>query len=299
MSNVMFRSSFRRRIISLLAVGLVLSSLAACSALRFGYSQAPSALYWWLDGYVDFTDEQTPRAREHIATFFSWHRKTQLPDYVALLGRARKEVLLHATHEQACGWAAESRVRIDTSLRQWVPSLVDAGRTLSEAQLQHMLKKFKEVNENLSNDFLQPDPERRRKAAVKRAVDRAESLYGSLHRGQRDLIAKGVEAGPFNPDLWMTERQQRQKDLLAILRAMPTMPPQEAAIAMTAWVESYQHSPRPAYLSYQQKLMQYNCELAAKIHNSTTEAQRLEAADRLKGWEDDLRSLATVAALVP
>ncbi len=299
MSNVMFCSSFRRRIISLLAVALVLSSLAACSVLRFGYSQAPSVLYWWLDGYVDFTDEQTPNAREHIATFFSWHRKTQLPDYVALLGRARKEVLLNATHDQACAWAEEARVRINTSLLQLVPSGVDVGRTLSEAQLQHMLKKFNEVNENLTNDFLQPDPEQRRKAALKRAVDRAESFYGSLHRAQRDLIAKGVEAGPFNPDLWMTERQQRQKDLLAILRALPKMPSQESSTAMVAWVESYQHSPRPAYLSYQQKLMQYNCELATKIHNSTTAAQRLAAADRLKGWEDDLRSLATVAALIP
>ena len=293
MSNVMFCSSFRRRIISLLAVGLVLSGLAACSALRFGYSQAPSVLYWWLDGYVDFTDEQTPKAREHISDFFSWHRKTQLPDYVALLGRARKEVLLNATHEQACGWAEEARVRIQTSLRHWVPSGVDVGRTLSEAQLQHMIKKFNEVNEKRSNDFLQPDLRQRRKAAVKRAVDRAESIYGSLHRGQRELIAKGIEASPFNPEAWMTERQQRQKDLLATLRALPHMSPPEASKAMTAWVDSYQHSPRPAYLSNQQQLMQYNCELAARIHNSTTAEQRATAADRLKGWEDDLRSLAT------
>jgi len=38
-------------------------------------------------------------------------------------------------------------------------------------------------------------------------------------------------------------------------------------------------------------LTEYNCALAAQLHNSTTPTQRGKARDNLKGWETDLRSL--------
>jgi hypothetical protein len=44
------------------------------------------------------------------------------------------------------------------------------------------------------------------------------------------------------------------------------------------------------------KLAEYNCGLAAQIHNATTAAQRQKARDTLKGWEEDLRSLVAPAS---
>ena len=33
--------------------------LTGCSALRFGYNQAPELAFWWLDGYADFDEVQS------------------------------------------------------------------------------------------------------------------------------------------------------------------------------------------------------------------------------------------------
>ena len=41
----------------IVALALALG-LAACSAVRLGYANLPDLAYWWLDGYVDFSDEQ-------------------------------------------------------------------------------------------------------------------------------------------------------------------------------------------------------------------------------------------------
>ena len=53
-----------------------------------------------------------------------------------------------------------------------------------------------------------------------------------------------------------------------------------------------QRSPRAEHAAYQQRLTQYNCSFAAELHNLTTPAQRSTAADKLRGWEEDLRALA-------
>ena len=54
-----------------------------------------------------------------------------------------------------------------------------------------------------------------------------------------------------------------------------------------------QRAPPGAYLNYQQRLIDYNCAVVAQLHNSTTGAQRQAARAKLKGWEQDLRALAT------
>jgi hypothetical protein len=38
-------------------LGLALA-LGGCSALRLSYNNAPTLLYWWLDGYADFDKSQ-------------------------------------------------------------------------------------------------------------------------------------------------------------------------------------------------------------------------------------------------
>ena len=52
----------------IIVVLLVLTGpwLTGCSALRLGYNNGPQLAWWWLDGYVDFSTEQTPAAKAAI-----------------------------------------------------------------------------------------------------------------------------------------------------------------------------------------------------------------------------------------
>ena len=47
---------------------------------------------------------------------------------------------------------------------------------------------------------------------------------------------------------------------------------------------------------YAERLADYNCNFASALHNTTSAAQRREAVKKLKGYEDDLRSLIAEAA---
>ena len=288
----------RFRIIS--ALILVLSLLNACSALRIGYSQAPELAYWYLDGYVDFNKTQTPKVREALTDWFKWNRSTQLPDYAALLAKAEVQLASSVTPAQACQWFDDVSSRFDVALARALPSLADVVLTATPEQLQHLEKRFAKGNKELLNDFAQPDPDDRQKAAVKRSVERAESLYGKLDDTQRERVSAAVSNSPFDVEMWVAERKARQQDVLQTVRRLLAEKAgnEQVQAAVRLLVERSRRSPRDNYAAYQQRLTQYNCGLAAQTHNFTTPAQRKFAAQKLKGWEGDLRALtaATVVA---
>ena len=79
---------FRRTLLRIIG-GLALAlGLVGCSMVKLGYNNLPEVAYWWLDGYVDFSEAQAPRAREALARLQQWHRSEELPRYVQWLREA-------------------------------------------------------------------------------------------------------------------------------------------------------------------------------------------------------------------
>jgi hypothetical protein len=296
--NIMRNSLFfRLRIIS--SVVLTLTLLSACSALRLGYSQAPELAYWWLDGYVDFNKSQTPKVREALTSWFKWNRSTQLPDYAALLAKAEVQLASNVTPAQACQWFDDVSARVEVALERALPDLAEVVLSATPEQLAYLEKSFAKRNKEILADYAQPTPEARHKAAVKRSVERAESIYGKLDDAQHERVAAAVAASPFDANLWVDERKARQQDVVQTVRRLlnEKASTEQVQAAVRVLVERSRRSPRDTYSGYQQRLTQYNCAVAAQTHNFTTPAQRKFAAQKLKGWEGDLRAL-TAASVV-
>jgi Family of unknown function (DUF6279) len=273
---------------------VALPLLASCSAIRLSYDQGPMLAYWWLDNYADFNAEQAPRVKAALADWFAWHRATQLADYAQALAAMQALAVNPITPAQACNVATGWQRRAERAFDRAVPALADLARTLSPEQLNHIERRQRSQQEELTTEYLQADPAARQKASLERTVDRAESLYGPLDDAQRGLLASGLAASPFNPALWLAERRQRQADLMRSLRRFQA----ERADADTVQAglrrlaAETAVSPRVDYASYAARLTLANCALASQLHNSTSAAQRQRAIDKLKGWEGDLRSLA-------
>ncbi len=271
--------------------------LGGCSAVKVGYNQAPTLVWWWLDGYMDFSDEQAVAVKGAIGQWFDWHRATQLPDYADLLAEAQVQVMLPASAAQVCRWSDALRTRIDVALAHGVPLAAAALSRLQPEQLAHLAKRYKKANLDFQEEFLQAEPQERRKASVKRIIDRAEMLYGRLDERQRELIAAGAAGSPFDPAAWFAERQAVQAATLQTLARLSAGAtgradaPSDLA-GLQALVQRVTRAPPGPYRDYQQRLVEYNCLFAAQVHNSTNVAQRQAARDKLKDWEDDLRALA-------
>ena len=268
--------------------------LGGCSALRLSYGQGPLLAYWWLDRQVDFTTEQAPRVREALADWFAWHRSTQLPDYAQGLGEVAAAAAGPFTPQQVCAQIDAWQQRAERAFDRAVPAVAEQLRSLTPAQLQRLEQHQAERQQELAAERLQADPAERQKAALDRAIDRAETLYGSLDSAQRQLLAAGLTASPSDPERWLAERRARNAELLRSLRQW------QAERADTATVQAglrrlaadTARSPRADYRAYSQRVMAANCALIAQLHNSTTAEQRQHAAGKLRSWQADLRALA-------
>lgn len=277
---------------------LALALLGGCSLLRLSYPQLPTLAYWSADSYLDLTSAQSELVRAQLAEWLRWNRTTQLPDYAALLRRARAEVLQDTTPVRVCRWADEATARLQTAFDQALPAAADVALTLSPAQLEHLRKHLDKVNAEFREEYVERKPQRRLKEAVQRAVERAETLYGKLDEAQRERLAREVAASPFDPERWLAERTLRQREALQTLRRLQAerAGADEMQAALRAFFERSQRSPDDAYRAYQQRLRQHSCDVAARLHNTTTPEQRQAAAANLSGWENDLRSLAAETA---
>ena len=282
---------FRTRIIAALCGAVLLVS--GCSALRIGYSQAADLVYWWLDGYADFDAEQTRRMREALAQWFAWHRKTQLPDYAQLLARAQVEVRTETTPARVCEWQGELLKRARTAWEQALPAAAEWALSVTPQQIQHLERRYAKANDEFRDDYLQEDARERNEATIKRTIERAESLYGRLEDAQRARIAAVMARSPFDPELWLAERKQRQQDALQLLRKLTVEGGSRALAegALRAYVEHLERSPRDAYRRYSERLAEFNCTFGASLHNSSSSVQRRAAAAKLSGWEGDVRAL--------
>lgn len=270
--------------------------LTGCSTVRLGYESGPTVAWWWLDGYVDFSGEQAPKVKEVIRQWFVWHRPSQLPEFVALLASAQGPIGEPTTPVQVCRWVERARAVAEPSIDRALTMGADLVPGLGEAQFKHLEQRYAKSLAEMRTDYLQARPEERLKASIKRASERAESMYGRLDDSQRKLIAAGINASPFDPEAWLQERQRRQNDILQTMRRLVAERADRDRIvaAMRAQAERIERSPDPDYRSYQQRLTEFNCGLAAQVHNSTSPEQRKHAQAKLKGWEDDLRALTAV-----
>jgi hypothetical protein len=276
----------------IIGLALLALALAGCGALRLVYKQADELLYWWADGYADFTDEQAPRARAALAEWLDWHRHTQLPLYAARLAQLQPQVLADTTPAAVCALRDEGERWFQDAYAQGLPALAALAVSLEPQQLRHIQKRFDKLNRDYRHDFVQPNAADQRQAQHKRTLERAEKLYGRLERAQREHIAQLEAASPFDGEQSLQLRVSRQREVLHTLGSLHGATPAQAQDALRALAQRLQAPPQPAEGRYRDAMEQFNCGLAAAIHNLATPEQRRVARERLRGWELDFKALA-------
>ena len=275
-------------------------ALVACSAVKTLYSQAPDLAYWYLDGYFDFNGTQSLQVKTGLNKVQTWHRQTQLPAYIDVLQRLQGRLPSNITAAEACDLVADMRGKLLAVSGQMEPTAASVATTISAGQLQQMESRFAKNNAEYREDFLEGSTQERRSKRLKKAVKRAEMLYGDLQEEQLAAIAQSIDRSRFNPVLAFSEWQRRQQDVLNTLRGisapLPTSAnqttPEKIRQAIHGLIERSADSPNSAYRTYAKSLTEQSCQSFADFHNKTTPSQRKKAVETLKGYEQDFRVLS-------
>jgi len=181
-----------------------------------------------------------------------------------------------------------------TVAQRGAPAGAELARSLSEAQLRQIERKYQKTNATYAEDWLARSPAQQREKRYDQFLDRSEDFYGRLDAGQRELLRQQVERSAFDPLAVDADRKRRQQDVLALLRRVQTqqLPPGETQALIKTYVRQVaEPAPGPA-VARQAAMMQEACDTMAVLHNRTTAAQREKAARRLQAYANDLRQLA-------
>lgn len=304
---------------SVAAVVLAAALLQGCSAIRLVYSQAPELLYWQLDGYVDFNDTQTPRVRDDLAALMRWHRQEQLPRYAQTLAQAQAllqssggQAAQQVQADQVCAVLQGFQATLPAFTERLVNSTAWLPASMTPAQFTRLQSKWAEGDTEFREEWLDADPQEVFDRRLTRFIERSETFYGRLSPAQRELLREHVAASPFDPAIAWAERQRRQQDLLAALRQAAAAgagsvtgganaatggggPDAQRAAPLVAWANRALQPPEPAARAHLQANLRHACVGIARLHNSTTEAQRTRALGVLKNYERDALELAAAA----
>ncbi|MBS0453868.1 MAG: hypothetical protein JSS14_21415 [Proteobacteria bacterium] len=271
--------------------------LAGCSTVKLAYNNFPELAYWWLDGYLDFDSSQTPRVRGELDRLLAWHRRNELPQWIALLQKAQARAPHDNTPAQACELADAMRLRLLAVAEQAEPAGAVLALTLTRAQLDHLQKKYAEKNDEYRADWIDKSREAQQDKRYEQWLDRSEDFYGSLDERQKKALRTMVSESVFNPVLFDAERKRRQTVALRTLRTLGALSAESAISAgeaqqvLHAYVSTVAEPPPGPWREQQQALWQESCRNFATLHNMTTPAQREQAVRRLRGYEADLRAL--------
>jgi len=287
-----------RRIIRHASIWLALTALlglSGCSTIKVVYNNSDDVIYWWLDSYADLQDSQKQFTRDALADLHRWHRQQQLPEYLALLKRMQTMAPNDITPAQVCAVTEDMKNSFVTLLRFVEPANTKLASQLKPEQILSIRKRFDKTNKTWKEDWLDPNAEERLRYRTKLATNRLEDFYGRLDKPQRDVLHKWLSDSIFDAKLSYAERERRQADSLQTFQriAQDGSATAQAQSMLRGLTERSFNSPNERYRAYNRELWNENCEGFAKLHNSTTPAQRQRMVEALRGYEQDVKTLMT------
>jgi hypothetical protein len=269
--------------------------LVGCSALRLGYSNGDSVVFWWLNGYVDVEADQQPWVKRHIASLLAWHRSTQLEQYANLLARIQKRLqgsVASADVLNEFGNVSNSALAL---VDRVVPELADLAVSLQPQQIANIEKKFYSNNESYRKENMRGDLERRQFDRYKKLLKQAEYWFGDFSAEQEARLRAASDARPLNNELELEMRKRRQQEVIAMLKKVRSEKLDSRATA--ALMKEYMagvldHFGQPEHKAFSEASRNASAQLVAMIINMTDATQKAHAHKRLQTWIDDCRALA-------
>jgi hypothetical protein len=278
----------------ILVMACVIGLSTACTAIKFGYSQADHLLFLTFDRYLDINTNYEIRFKERIREYVAWHRRTQLRGYVQLMQEAQQRVQGPVTKSEVALFNGRALERGRIMVQRAIPDLAELALNLGPENLEQLEKKFKESNADFRKDHLRGSVEARKEKRFDKTLDRYEYWFGRLNDEQRERLRRQMDAQTNNDELRLAERQRRQTELVDLLRRVQAERP--AAAVVEGWLREYfQRVENPPSAELRALLvngLDQNAENMALVINMATPEQRAEAQKTLQGWVEDLLEMA-------
>ena len=286
------------RTLSRLFLIALMTVLAACSSLRLAYNNGDTLLYWWLDGYVDLNSDQKGFVQKEIDKLFSWHRKTQLNDYIQILQTTQKQLAGNPTAADLQTTFDDVKDRTQKLLLRAAPELAELATSLEPEQIDTLEKKFASNLDDFRKKNMKGDKEAQQKFRYKKSMEQFELWFGNFSSEQEAQIRQASDARPLNNEIWLNERKRRQNAILTLVRKVQQEKlSKEATIPLINKLikDSFNRLENSENKQFFEESEKGSLQLILTVIKIATPEQKAHAQKRMQGWINDFRSLAAEA----
>jgi len=280
-----------RRALAALVLAAALALGGCSTGLRLGYNQAEWLADWAVSGYVDLDPRQRDLFSQRFRQLHAWHRTDQLPGYGVLLRETRTRIEAGLSAEDVLWISERVRAAAQAMAVRSVDDLAELLATLTPAQLTELERGFAQSNRKVARDWGagRPIAEQRRLRAD-RLIAQVERFTGRLSSEQAERVRALADPLPLTTEQRIADRERRQRELLATLRAGRSVT--ELAAWLRDWLPQWERGRDPQYARLTERLAQQRAQVMADVDKLLTPAQRRTAADRLQAYAEDVIALS-------
>lgn len=280
-------SSIRWRTAFLLAA---CAPLVSCSATRLAYDNADTALRFMVSSYFDLDAGQTEDLRQRIVQFHQWHRHNELPAYAALMRGASARAGRGITADDVAWGFSNVRERYRKFAVKAAEDAAPVLATLAPEQIAALEHRFAENNQKYAKEFLAAEGEKRRRAQVKRMLERLRDFAGELTPDQEARIERFVLVHESHVALRFEDRQHWQRDVVAALKAQRPAPELGRSLAETFDKPELRRS--ETFIREDRRWEADLGGLIVELDRTLSSKQRAHVVRRLSDYAEDFAALA-------
>ncbi|MBF7072718.1 hypothetical protein ISG33_04805 [Glaciecola sp. MH2013] len=199
---------------------LTILALSGCSA-KFAYNNIDWLAYWYIDDYIELTDEQEEAVDKKLLSWIAWHRNNELPQYYQHLAELSKDIQSKSMSVERMEYHQEKAADHWYRLRERiVPDLVELSPMLTRQQVVAMFEEIDEQNQEEKEERREREArsdDKKKRDSIKRNKKNLTRWLGRLTSEQENLIENMYGEYHRNGELWQQYRESYQGELKALL----------------------------------------------------------------------------------
>ncbi|HET8706894.1 MAG TPA: DUF6279 family lipoprotein [Pseudomonadales bacterium] len=267
--------------------------LSSGCAVHWVYNQLDWLIPWYARDYLDLNSEQKTWLKTRVGAHLDWHRRTQLPQYAALL---REMAVLVENNSLSEADVVRISNQINSLSEQIVtaaaPDLIQLFKGSDDKQLAKLFDKIEKDNKDFKKTYVDVTPDKQNELELEQMRGFLKKWLGGLSSEQKALLEKWAqEWKPLKADLY-AEQLRWQADFRTCLSQRKSPEFDACMTKILLGGEAFYSD------TYRQKY-QYNVQLTnllwLDVNRSLNAKQRKHAVQQLRDIADECTQLAAEA----
>lgn len=165
----------------------MLLGVASCST-KIAYNNLDWIASWYIDDYVTLTNDQENDFEARIESFLSWHRKTELQNYVIQIKYIQIDLKNGITQSNIDNYLESLKSFLQVVLVKTEPDFIKLAYSLTDQQVAEFLAQFEQQNRDKIDKYQGLSIVQRLDNRLKKVEERVASFTGKLNTEQKRLL---------------------------------------------------------------------------------------------------------------